>query len=82
MSRVVRIDGRPGAGEAGIGAAAEYDVPAESWFFTPDRDFAMAFAVLLEVAFRPCGWLAFLAGLPLAREDALYFRNLDGRGTF
>jgi acyl transferase domain-containing protein len=82
MSRVVRIDGRPGAGEAGIEAAAEYDVPLESWYFTPDGNFAMPFAVLLEVAFQPCGWLAFFAGLPLAREDALYFRNLDGRATF
>jgi len=82
MSRVVRIDGRPGAGEAGIAVAAEYDVPAESWFFTPDGNFAMPFAALLEVAFQPCGWLAFFSGLPLGREDALYFRNLDGRATF
>jgi acyl transferase domain-containing protein/3-hydroxymyristoyl/3-hydroxydecanoyl-(acyl carrier protein) dehydratase len=82
MSRVVRIDGRPGAGEAGIEAAVEYDVPLESWYFTRDGNFAMPFAVVLEVAFQPCGWLAFFAGLPLAREEALYFRNLDGRGTF
>lgn len=82
MSRVLRIDGRPGGGEAGIGAAVEYDVPPDAWYFTPENSFAMPFAALLEVAFQPCGWLAFLAGLPLAREDALYFRNLDGRGTF
>jgi len=82
ISRVVRIDGRPGAGEAGMTAVAEFDVPAESWYFTAAGNFAMPFAALLEVAFQPCGWLAFFAGLPLAREEALYFRNLDGRAVF
>jgi 3-hydroxymyristoyl/3-hydroxydecanoyl-(acyl carrier protein) dehydratase len=82
MSRVVRIDGRPGTGQSGIAAAAEYDVPEASWYFTPEGNFAMPFAALLEVAFQPCGWLAFFAGLPLTRQAALYFRNLDGRGIF
>jgi len=82
MSRVLAIDGRPGSGEAGMAATVEYDVPDEAWYFPADGSGTMPFAVLLEVALQPCGWLAFLAGLPLTRADALHFRNLDGRGTF
>jgi 3-hydroxymyristoyl/3-hydroxydecanoyl-(acyl carrier protein) dehydratase len=80
MSRVARVDGRPGGGEAGIAAVVEYDVPAQSWYFAGNGG-GMPFAVLLEVALQPCGWLAFFSGLPLTRECPLYFRNLDGRGT-
>jgi acyl transferase domain-containing protein/3-hydroxymyristoyl/3-hydroxydecanoyl-(acyl carrier protein) dehydratase len=79
ISRVLRIEGRPGTGEAGLAAEVEYDVPARSWYFDTSRTGTMPFAVILEVALQPCGWLSFLAGLPLTSERPLYFRNLDGR---
>jgi len=40
----------------------------------------MPFAVLLEVALQPCGWLASFVGSALTSENDLSFRNLDGKG--
>ena len=38
----------------------------------------MPFAVLLEVALQPCGWLASYVGGALGSDEPLFFRNLDG----
>ena len=44
-------------------AEAEYDVPADAWYFEADRQDRVPFAVLLEAALQPCGWLVGLHGL-------------------
>jgi 3-hydroxymyristoyl/3-hydroxydecanoyl-(acyl carrier protein) dehydratase len=59
---------------------AEYEVPADAWYFAADRQTSMPFAVLLEVALQPCGWLAAYVGSALASDVDLSFRNLGGRG--
>jgi 3-hydroxymyristoyl/3-hydroxydecanoyl-(acyl carrier protein) dehydratase len=41
----------------------------------------MPFAVLLEVALQPCGWLAAYCGSALTAGEPLHFRNLGGRAT-
>jgi 3-hydroxymyristoyl/3-hydroxydecanoyl-(acyl carrier protein) dehydratase len=41
----------------------------------------MPFAVLLEAALQPCGWLASYLGCALTTDIELCFRNLDGTGT-
>jgi 3-hydroxymyristoyl/3-hydroxydecanoyl-(acyl carrier protein) dehydratase len=41
----------------------------------------MPFAVLLEIALQPCGWLAAYLGSALTSETDLSFRNLDGQAT-
>lgn len=41
----------------------------------------MPFAVLLEAALQPCGWLAAYAGSALLSDTDLHFRNLDGTAT-
>jgi len=41
----------------------------------------MPFAVLLEAALQPCGWLAAYLGSALLSDSDLQFRNLDGHGT-
>ena len=41
----------------------------------------MPFAVLLEAALQPCGWLASYVGSALTSDDGSLFRNLDGTGT-
>ena len=61
--------------------AAEYEVPANAWYFEANRCERMSFAVLLEVALQPCGWLAAYAGSALLSEADLHFRNLDGTAT-
>jgi 3-hydroxymyristoyl/3-hydroxydecanoyl-(acyl carrier protein) dehydratase len=41
----------------------------------------MPFAVLLEIALQPCGWLAAYCGSALTSTDDLSFRNLGGQAT-
>ncbi len=67
--------------KAGGVIEAEYDVPADEWFFTEDNQPYMPFAVLLEVALQPCGWLAAYLGSALTSDTDLSFRNLGGKAT-
>ena len=62
----------------GAAAEAQYDVPADEWYFAADRQPRMPFAVLLEVALQPCGWLAAYVGSALTSPTDLAFRNLGG----
>ncbi len=58
---------------------AEYDIPADEWYFAEDNQPYMPFAVLLEVALQPCGWLAAYLGSALTSDIDLSFRNLGGK---
>jgi PfaB family protein len=64
---------------AGGRVIAEYDVPPKEWYFTANRVAVMPFAVLLEIALQPCGWLAAYLGSALVSDEDLRFRNLGGR---
>ena len=88
MSRVTELSGPPmgslarGLDPAGTRAVVEYDVPPDAWFFreaAPAQGAVMPFAVLLEVALQPCGWLSSYVGSALTSEGELYYRNLDGK---
>jgi 3-hydroxymyristoyl/3-hydroxydecanoyl-(acyl carrier protein) dehydratase len=57
---------------------AQYGVPPDAWYFAADRQPALPFAVLLEVALQPCGWLAAYLGSALTSPIDLSFRNLGG----
>lgn len=90
MSRVVTVEGPPmgslahGLDAAGTRAVVEYDVPPDAWYFreaAPAQGRAMPFAVLLEVALQPCGWISSYVGSALTSEGELYYRNLDGKGA-
>jgi 3-hydroxymyristoyl/3-hydroxydecanoyl-(acyl carrier protein) dehydratase len=90
MSRVTELSGPPlgslarGLDPAGTRAVVEYDVPPDAWFFreaAPAQGAVMPFAVLLEVALQPCGWLSSYVGSALTSEGELYYRNLDGKGA-
>ncbi len=80
MSRVRSTTGQMGAREQGSSAVVEYDVPPEAWYFGDNGHPVMPYAVLLEAALQPCGWLASWTGCALADDDFL-FRNLDGSTT-
>ncbi len=82
MSRVSRLEARMGAMKPGQTAEVEYDVPSGEWYFGANGYPVMPFCVLMETALQPCGWLAAFAGIPTSSENPLYFRNLDGTGTF
>jgi len=78
LDRVVEVAGEPWVMAPGARAVAEYDVPPGGWYFEADRQDRMPFAVLLEVALQPCGWLAAYMGSALTSEVDLSFRNLGG----
>jgi 3-hydroxymyristoyl/3-hydroxydecanoyl-(acyl carrier protein) dehydratase len=66
---------------AGGTIVAEYDVPPDAWYFAANRQRSMPFAVLLETALQPCGWLAAYLGSALTSDIDLSFRNLGGKAT-
>jgi 3-hydroxymyristoyl/3-hydroxydecanoyl-(acyl carrier protein) dehydratase len=57
---------------------AAYDIPPDAWYFNENGARTMPFAVLLEAALQPCGWLATSVGCPLLAAQEVFFRNLDG----
>jgi acyl transferase domain-containing protein/3-hydroxymyristoyl/3-hydroxydecanoyl-(acyl carrier protein) dehydratase len=82
LDRIVSIaDCRPWELRAGGVIEAEYDVPPDGWYFAANRMSVMPFAVLLEIALQPCGWLAAYLGSALVSDVDLSFRNLGGRGV-
>ena len=70
-----------GSWSAGATVTAEYDVPADAWYFAAGRQPQMPFSVLLETGLQPCGWLAAYLGSALTSPIDLSFRNLDGRAV-
>ncbi|MFA6544112.1 MAG: beta-ketoacyl synthase N-terminal-like domain-containing protein, partial [Limisphaerales bacterium] len=66
---------------AGGEVTADYDVPPGEWYFAANRQGDMPFAVLLEIALQPCGWLSAYLGSALTSGDDLSYRNLGGSGT-
>lgn len=81
MSRIVSVDGPQAGMREGSVVVAEYDVPDRAWYFEQNGGRAMPFAVLMEVALQPCGWLASYVGSATTSATDLLFRNLDGSGT-
>ncbi|MFI0936208.1 beta-ketoacyl synthase N-terminal-like domain-containing protein [Streptomyces sp. NPDC021019] len=81
MSRIVSVDGPQGGMREGSVVVAEYDVPDRAWYFEQNGGRLMPFAVLMEAALQPCGWLASYVGSATTSEADLLFRNLDGSGT-
>ncbi len=81
MDRVLHCEPKPFELKAGGWITCEYDVPPDAWYFAANRQRTMPFAVLLEAALQPCGFLAAYAGSALESSDDLKFRNLDGTAT-
>jgi acyl transferase domain-containing protein/3-hydroxymyristoyl/3-hydroxydecanoyl-(acyl carrier protein) dehydratase len=78
---VTEVTGEPFEMKAGAACETEYQVPADAWYFRENRGERMPFAVLLEIALQPCGWLAAYCGSALTSPDDLSFRNLGGKGV-
>ena len=90
MSAVDELSGPPmgslhlGKSAAGTKASVRYDVPDDAWYFDEaarSQGETMPFAVLLEVALQPCGWLSSYAGSTRTSQSPLKYRNLDGTAT-
>ncbi|MBS0205701.1 MAG: type I polyketide synthase [Planctomycetes bacterium] len=82
LDRIVSIQNcQPWVLQAGGEIIAQYDVPIDAWYFKSNRQRTMPFAVLLETALQPCGWLAGYLGSALTSDTDLSFRNLGGTAT-
>jgi 3-oxoacyl-(acyl-carrier-protein) synthase/3-hydroxymyristoyl/3-hydroxydecanoyl-(acyl carrier protein) dehydratase/1-acyl-sn-glycerol-3-phosphate acyltransferase len=81
MTRVTSIEGGVGNFKPGAVIELEYDIPSDAWYFDENGARTMPFAVLLEAALQPCGWLASAVGSALTVGEDLSFRNLDGTGN-
>jgi acyl transferase domain-containing protein/3-hydroxymyristoyl/3-hydroxydecanoyl-(acyl carrier protein) dehydratase len=81
ISRVTQIDGDLDDCKAGLEIVCEYDIPDDAWYFDENGAETMPFAVLLEAALQPCGWVASAVGSANNVDEDLLFRNLDGTGT-
>ena len=82
VSRVVTSDAKSGDFKPLTTLVAEYDVPSAAWYFQENAFPTMAYAIIMEIALQPCGFLATQLGSTLLfPDDDLYFRNLDGQAT-
>ena len=81
LDRITAVEGEPFVMREGAKATAEFDLSPDHWYFESNRQREIPFAVLLEVALQPCGWLAAYVGSALTSEDDLRFRNLGGEAT-
>ncbi|MGE4619244.1 MAG: beta-ketoacyl synthase N-terminal-like domain-containing protein [Planctomycetota bacterium] len=81
LDRIIDVQGEPWKVEPGAACSAEYFVPENAWYFDAGGTGEMPFAVLLEIALQPCGWLAAYVGSALSQEHSLQFRNLGGEAT-
>ncbi len=81
LDRVTEVHAEPWELNSNGWIETQYDVPTDAWYFGANRQRSMPFAVLLEIALQPCGWLAAYKGSALANEQDLKFRNLDGDAT-
>jgi PfaB family protein len=81
MDRITAVQGEPWRMVAGARAEAQYDIPPDAWYFAAERQGRMPFAVLLEAALQPCGWLAAYVGSALATPNDISFRNLGGNAV-
>ncbi len=68
ISRVTSVTTRPAEETLGATMTAEYDIPADAWYFDDNVNGTMPFAVLCEIALQPCGCWPAIPGSPwLAR---------------
>ncbi len=81
IGRVTQIVGDLDDCKAGMEIVCEYDIPDDAWYFDQNGAETMPFAVLLEAALQPCGWVASAVGSITGSADDMLFRNLDGTGT-
>ncbi len=81
MDRIIKTEPPPWELKPGGWIKAQYDLPADEWYFRADRSGCLPFCILLEIALQPCGWLAAYMGSALRSDQDLKFRNLGGKAV-
>jgi len=78
ISRVLTVNGTRHVFNNRPDLISEYDVPVEAWFFRQNAYPDVPYAILMEIALQPCGFLAaFLGSTMVYPEAELCFRNLS-----
>ncbi|MGK5094211.1 PfaB family protein [Deltaproteobacteria bacterium TL4] len=80
--RVWEVKGQRHEFKKPASVVAEYEVPADVWFFKENsHPSLMPYSLLMEIALQPCGFISAYVGTTLIYPDTdFYFRNLDGQG--
>ncbi len=78
LDRIVEVQGQPFVMQAGAKCVAQVEITPDQWYFASNRQAEIPFAVLLEMALQPCGWLAAYVGSALQSSADTKFRNLGG----
>jgi 3-hydroxymyristoyl/3-hydroxydecanoyl-(acyl carrier protein) dehydratase len=82
MSRILSIRGRKGELEQPSSIVAEYDVPADAWYFDNAPSGQLPTSICIEVGLQPCGVLSAYLGTALRFPEVDYFfRNLNGESV-
>ena len=82
-TRVIEINGKRGELKKPSSCIAEYEVPADAWYFANNsHQTVMPYSVLMEISLQPNGFISGYMGTTLGFPgQELFFRNLDGHGT-
>ena len=80
IESISRCDQKPWVLKPDGWIEAQFSSSPGDWYFDADRSGIMPYAVCLEIALQPCGWLAAYMGSALLSDQDLRFRNLGGRG--
>lgn len=82
ITRAVFLDAEFGKAIPGSKVITEYEIEETAWYFRDNARATMPYAVLMEVALQPCGWLStFTLNNNTKAKHELFFRNLDGKAT-
>ena len=81
IESISRCDPKPWVLKPDGWIEAQFSSSPGDWYFDADRSGIMPYAVRLEIALQPCGWLAAYMGSALLSDQDLRFRNLGGRGV-
>ncbi|NMH64589.1 beta-ketoacyl synthase N-terminal-like domain-containing protein [Shewanella salipaludis] len=81
-TRVVAIEGKRGELKQPASCIAEYEVPADAWYYRGNsHPSLMPYSVLMEISLQPNGFISGYMGTTLGFPgQELFFRNLDGKG--
>ncbi|MCP4294263.1 MAG: PfaB family protein, partial [Proteobacteria bacterium] len=78
LSRVIKATGKRKEFQKSSSMVGEYDIHRDSWFFEQNSYPVVPYAVIMEIALQPCGFLGAYMGSPLIYPEVdLCFRNLD-----
>ncbi|GIU16640.1 MULTISPECIES: beta-ketoacyl synthase N-terminal-like domain-containing protein [unclassified Shewanella] len=81
-TRVIEVNGKRGDFKKPSSCIAEYEVPADAWYFDKNSHGAvMPYSILMEISLQPNGFISGYMGTTLGFPGLeLFFRNLDGSG--